>query len=120
MPRKTLDRSRSVLGCFAKRQQTSPWGHVVLALLCLLQHTPQRLMSRVPWNKCRFCLYCNYQSYSLFSHFKAVLNVHRNNSFFVANRKALAFAKTIYGVVKVDMYCIFKYHYLFYKVIYKH
>ena len=37
---------------------------------------------------------------------------------FVANRKALAFAKTIYGVVKVDMYCIFKYYYFFYKVVY--
>jgi hypothetical protein len=41
----------SVIGCSAKRQQESPSGLDVLALLCLSHHTPERLVSRVPWNK---------------------------------------------------------------------
>ena len=46
-----LTRAGSVIGCSAKRQQESPSGLDVLALLCLSHHTPERLVSRVPWNK---------------------------------------------------------------------
>ena len=41
----------SVIGCSAKRQQEIPSGLDVLALLRLLHHTPERLVSSVPWNK---------------------------------------------------------------------
>ena len=40
-------RAGSVIGCSAERQQESPSGLDVLALLCLSHHTPERLVSRV-------------------------------------------------------------------------
>ena len=40
-----------MIGGSAKRQHESPSVLDVLALLCLSHHTPERLVSRVPWNK---------------------------------------------------------------------
>ena len=46
-----LTGERSVLGCYCQRQQKSPHGALVVGSFQPLQRTPQRLLSRVPWNK---------------------------------------------------------------------
>ena len=46
-----LTGERSVLGCYCQRQQKSPYGALVVGSFQPLQRTPQRLLSRVPWNK---------------------------------------------------------------------
>ena len=51
MPRKTLDRRKECVRLYRQRQQKSPHGALVVGSFPPLQRTPQRLLSRVPWNK---------------------------------------------------------------------
>ena len=46
-----LTGERSVLGYYCQRQQKNPHGALVVGSFQPLQRTPQRLLSRVPWNK---------------------------------------------------------------------
>ena len=126
MPRKALDASRSVLGCFRRRQTKTPYpvwvrGCMVSPVFAL-KHAPReaRVKSTVEYNSRR--LYAHDHTYRAHGGIRFILYDIRHDSNFIVKRKALTFSvgACLYGAIVVNYHFVVIQYDLLYKQVYQH